>query len=229
MTKVLYSDDLIDHENLSSFDIASFHLKSATEKTITFVDENGARMVLQGDNIEKDGDEITDGEITSAKFFNADGDQIYTFKDIDVSAVDIYTAFSFEHAPNRIMHGLMSGDDEVMGSKLDDYLWGFYGDDALNGKLGDDLMFGHQGNDTLTGGKGADSFALMYGWGHDIATDFQAKGEGHDLIYMDYYLYDSLTYTKDGKDLILTIETGDQLTLENVKKSQLTIEHFDFY
>ncbi|MDB5525624.1 MAG: triacylglycerol lipase [Rhizobium sp.] len=229
MAKVLYTDELIDHENLGSFDTTSFKLKSATEEKMTFVDDSGARMVLEGTGIEKEDGKVTDGEITSAKFYNAAGDKIYTFKDVAASAADIYTAYSFDHVPNRVMHGLMSGNDEVTGSKFDDSLWGFYGDDVLKGRLGDDFMYGHQGNDTLTGGEGSDSFALTAGTNHDTATDFNVKGENHDLIYMDYYLYDSLTYTKDGKDVTLTLETGDQLTLENVRKSQLTVDHFDFF
>jgi Ca2+-binding RTX toxin-like protein len=229
MTKVLYTDDLFDHENLSSFETSSFELKTITKKTLTFADDNGARMVLHGADITKAKGAVTGGTVTSAEFYNADGDKIYTFKGADVGAADIYKAYSFDHNPNRVMHGLMQGDDQVTGSKFNDSLWGFYGDDVLNGKLGDDMLFGHQGNDTLTGGKGADSFAFTYGSDHDTVTDFTAKGAGHDFIYMDYYLYEGMTIEKDGKNLLLTLETGDQMTLENVKKADLTIDHFDFF
>lgn len=229
MAKVLYTDDLFDHENLSSFDAESFELSAIKSTSLTFTDDNGAKMVLHGEGIEKKSGKVTDGTITSAEFYNADGDKIYTFKNVDASAVDIYKAYSFDHVPNRVMHGLMQGDDQVSGSKYDDSLWGFYGNDVLNGKLGDDLLFGHQGNDTLTGGKGADSFALTAGSDHDTVTDFDVSGDDHDFIYMDYYLYDSMTIKKDGQNLILTLETGDQMTLDNVKKADLTIDHFDFF
>jgi Ca2+-binding RTX toxin-like protein len=229
MAKVLYTDDLFDHENLSSFDADSFELKSIQDDSLTFADDNGAKMVLHGDDIEKQIGEVTDGTITSAEFYNADGDKIYTFKDVDMSAADIYMAYSFNHNPNRVMHGLMNGDDTVAGSKYDDSLWGFNGNDILKGGLGDDLLYGHAGNDTLTGGKGADSFTFLTGTGHDTVTDFDVTGDDHDLIYVDYYLYKSMTTEKDGKDLVLTLETGDQMTLENVRKADLGIDHFDFF
>jgi Ca2+-binding RTX toxin-like protein len=229
MTKVLYTDDLFDHENLSSFDADSFKLKSIKDDSLTFGDDNGARMVLHGDDMEKKDGEVTDGTITSAEFYNADGDKIYSFKNVDMSAADIYMAYSFDHSPNRVMHGLMNGDDTVTGSKHDDSLWGFNGNDILKGGLGDDLLYGHAGNDTLTGGKGADSFTFLTGTGHDTVTDFDVTGDDHDFIYMDYYLYKDMTIEKDGKDLVLTLETGDQMTLENVKKADLTVDHFDFF
>jgi hypothetical protein len=229
MTKDLYTDDLTDHENLGSYDTATFTLASASKKGMVFIDDSGAGMILHGEHITMKKGAITGGTITSAEFYNASDEKIYTFKDVDASALGIYKAYSVEHNPARVMHGLMGGNDTVTGSKMDDSLWGFYGDDVLNGKLGDDMLFGHQGNDTLTGGRGADSFALTYGSDHDTVTDFDVKGKDHDFVYMDYYLYDGMTITRDGKDLVLTLETGDQMVLENVKKADLTIDHFDFF
>lgn len=229
MTKVLYTENLFDHENLGSFDSETFKLTAVRKSSLVFSDGDGARMVLHGEDIEKSKGKVTDGTITSAEFFNADGEKIYSFSDAEISAADIYKVYSFGHAPNRIMHGLMQGDDAVTGSKYNDSLWGFNGSDVLNGRLGDDLLYGHQGDDTLTGGKGTDSFAFTAGSDHDTVTDFEVDGKGHDLIYMDYFLYDSLTYQKEGKDLVLTMVTGDQLTLENVSKADLTIDHFDFF
>ena len=229
MTKVLYTDDLFDHENLSSFDADSFKLSSIKSTSLTFTDGNGAKMVLHGEHIEEKNGKVTDGTITSAEFYNADGAKIYTFKNADADAADIYKAYSFDHNPYRVMHGLMQGDDQVTGSKYDDSLWGFNGNDVLRGGLGDDFLYGHAGNDTLTGGKGIDTFIFVAGNGHDTVTDFDVAGKDHDLIYMDYYLYDTMTIEKDGKNLVLTLETGDQITLENVKKADLTIDHFDFF
>jgi hypothetical protein len=229
MTKVLYTDNLFDHENLSSFDAESFELASIKDDSLTFTDDNGARMVLHGDDIEKKKGEVTDGTITGAEFYNADGEKIYTFKNVDMSAADIYKAYSFDHSPNRVMHGLMNGADTVTGSKYDDSLWGFNGNDVLKGGLGDDLLYGHAGNDTLTGGKGADSFTFLAGTGHDTVTDFDVAGADHDVIYMDYYLYRTMTIEKDGKDLLLTLETGEQMTLDHVRKADLSMDHFDFF
>lgn len=229
MTRVLYTDNLADHENLGSFDTDSFHLSTITAKSLVFSDGNGTKMVLHGSGIDKDGNAVTGGTIKSATFFDASGTKLYTFKDVEASAVDIYKAESLDHNPNRVMHGLMQGDDQVTGSKADDSLWGFYGDDVLDGKLGDDMLFGHQGNDTLTGGEGADSFALTAGCDMDVVTDFDVSGADHDFIYMDYYLYDSLTYTRQGRDLVLTLATGDELILDHVKKSDLTPDHFHFF
>lgn len=229
MAKIRYTNDLSDYENLGSFDPASLKLAAIRATSLTFRDGDGARMVLHGSDIARKGSAVTDGRVTSAEFYNADGDRIYTFKNVDADAVDIYKAFSFDKSPNRVMHGLMQGDDVVVGSKFDDSLWGFNGNDILKGGLGDDFLYGHAGNDRLTGGKGSDHFTFLSGTGHDTVTDFDAKGRDHDFIYMDYYLYGDMTITKHGANLLLEMENGEQLTLEGVKKSQLTIDHFDFY
>src|SRR4051812_10789318 len=120
MTRVLYTDKLTDHENLGSFDADTFELSSIKDDSLTFTDDNGAKMVLHGEGIEEKSGKVTDGTITSAEFYNADGDQIYTFKDAEASAADIYMAYSFNHSPYRVMHGLMNGADTITGSKQDD-------------------------------------------------------------------------------------------------------------
>jgi Ca2+-binding RTX toxin-like protein len=229
MAKITYTNDLFDFENLSSFDADTFKLKTVKDDSVTFIDGDGAKMVLHGSDIEKENGKIVEGEITSAEFYNADGEKIYTFAGIEASAKDIYTAYSFNKTPNRVMHGLMQGDDTVNGSVFDDSLWGFAGNDTLNGKDGDDYLYGHTGDDTLTGGKGDDRFTFLTGSDHDTVTDFDVSGSDHDYIYMDYFLYDDLKITKDGANLLLELPTGDQLTIEDVKKSQLTEDFFDFF
>lgn len=228
MAKVQYTKNLFNYENLTSFDETSFKLASVKTKEIVFTDGDGARMVLHGTGISREKGKITTGEITSAEFFDADGKKIYTFTDVSAQAADIYTTYTYGHRPNRVMHGLMQGDDTVTGSKFNDSLWGFGGNDTMDGKAGNDYLYGHAGDDTLTGGKGADHFAFLSGGGHDTVTDF-ALGKGHDFIYMDYYLYDEIIYTQDGDNLVLSLQTGEQLTLKNVLQAQISENFFEFF
>jgi Ca2+-binding RTX toxin-like protein len=248
MATVTYSKNLGDYAALTDlYDSTSFGVESVSSTKIVFEDGNGAEMVLHGSHITKNGVKITGGKITSAEFYDADGDKIFTFTNVDdMSAKDIYTAYSQNYEPKRIMHGLMSGNDTVNGSKNGDYVWGFLGNDKLNGGNGDDSIYGHEGNDTLsggngddylfggigndklTGGKGEDLFDFETGIGKDKITDFDFSGSSHDYLYMDYYLYKSMSVSVDGDDLILKLSTGDQMTIENMDKHDLKQSLFEF-
>ncbi|MDO6964557.1 matrixin family metalloprotease [Rhizobium alvei] len=88
-----------------------------------------------------------------------------------------------------------SGDDEIVGNNIANYLWGRAGADMLFGELGDDILDGGNQDaaiDTLTGGYGYDT---IYGQ------------LGDDRIYGDYQdVYDAgeddELYGNGGKDII---------------------------
>lgn len=229
MAKVTYTENLVNFENLASFDEATFKLASAKTHTIVFKDADGSQMVLHGTDIVYKNGKIKSGDITSAAFFNSDGEKIYSFQDVDAKAVDIYTVYSFDHRPNRVMHGLMQGDDTVLGSKFKDSLWGFAGDDILKGKGGADYLYGHAGTDTLSGGEGADHFAFLSGGGTDTVIDFDLTGTDHDIIYMDYYLHDDIVYSRDGDNLVLDLPTGERMVIKDVASTELALKYFDFF
>lgn len=229
MATIVYTKKLPDFDNFAQFDGKTLKISKFNDESFTWKDKDGTSMVFEGQDFEKTQGVITGGTIESAEFFNSKGQRIYTFDNLDADAADIFKTFSFKSDPIRILHGLMDGDDTVTGSKKKDSMWGFAGDDTLKGMGGDDWLYGHRGNDTLTGGAGADTFAFLTGYDADTVTDFDLTGEDQDVVYMDYYLYDTLEYEQVGDNLVLTLSTGDTLTLQDVQQADLKLKHFDFF
>jgi hypothetical protein len=234
MATISYGRKLPDFDNFSQFDGKTLKITKFNDETFTWKDKDGTSMVFEGEDFEKTQGVITGGAIESAEFFNSKGERIYTFDNLAADAAEIFKTFSFKSDPMRILHGLMDGDDTVTGSKKKDSMWGFAGDDKLDGKAGDDWFYGHRGDDTLTGSGGADHFAFLTGYDSDIVTDFDLTGKDQDFVYMDYYLYDDLVFTQNGANLILTLPTGDTLTLEFETEAEAAQvegreKYFDFF
>ncbi|WP_313137435.1 calcium-binding protein [Paracoccus jeotgali] len=77
------------------------------------------------------------------------------------------------------------GDDTIRGGFGSDYMVGGNGDDRLLGQLGDDRLFGGNGNDLMLGGMGDDR--MLGGDGNDTlkggpGNDLMLGGAGDDLI-----------------------------------------------
>lgn len=109
------------------------------------------------------------------------------------------------------------GADTVTGGAGADVVRGGQGDDLLAGGGGNDQLFGDMGNDTLTGGAGADTFHFAAGGGHDRVTDFN-PAEG-DRIQIDGGAH--YTVSQVGADTVVTLDSGDQITLAGVQKASL--------
>jgi Ca2+-binding RTX toxin-like protein len=229
MATIVYTKKLPDFDNFAQFDGKTLKISKFNDESFTWKDRDGTSMVFEGQDFERTQGVINGGTIESAEFFNNKGQRIYTFDNLDADAADIFKTFSLKSDPIRILHGLMDGDDTVTGSAKKDSMWGFGGNDTLNGKGGNDWLYGHRGDDILTGGAGADTFAFLTGYDNDTVTDFDLTGEDQDRIYIDYYLYKTLEYEQVGNDLILTLSTGDTLTLLNVEQADLRLKHFDFF
>jgi Ca2+-binding RTX toxin-like protein len=109
------------------------------------------------------------------------------------------------------------GDDTVHGGAGADSVYGGQGDDRLFGDDGDDYLSGDLGSDTLTGGNGADTFHLGSNGGHDYVTDFNAA-QG-DRVLLDHGA--SYSVAQAGSDTVITLSTGEQMTLAGVALSSL--------
>jgi Ca2+-binding RTX toxin-like protein len=109
------------------------------------------------------------------------------------------------------------GNDTVHGGVGDDTVFGGQGDDQVFGDDGNDYLSGDLGSDTLTGGPGADTFHLGFKSGHDYVTDFKAS-EG-DKVVLDHGASDIVT--QSGSDTLITLSTGEQLTLQGVNSTTL--------
>ncbi|MGZ6015335.1 MAG: right-handed parallel beta-helix repeat-containing protein [Phenylobacterium sp.] len=113
----------------------------------------------------------------------------------------------------------------IIGNSLNNVINGADGNDTLDGGLGNDQILGGNGNDvllggggadTLTGGAGADTFVIGIGYGTDKVTDFsQAQGDTVLVVGSTY------TTAQVGADTVVTLSTGDHITLTGVSMASL--------
>jgi Ca2+-binding RTX toxin-like protein len=89
-----------------------------------------------------------------------------------------------------------SGNDEITGGDLDDFISGNDGDDLIHGGLGNDGLSGDGGTDTIYGGGGNDSLS----GGNDVSADWLYGGDGDDVL--SWFSGDALIDGGAGMDLI---------------------------
>jgi Ca2+-binding RTX toxin-like protein len=127
-----------------------------------------------------------------------------------------------------------AGNDNLTGGMGNDLLDGGDGADVINGGIGIDTLVGGAGNDILTGGTATDTFVVSAEPGSDIITDFVAgSGTDHDVVKFDRaaltdYASMLAAASQVGSDVVISFADGNNLTLQNVDRSSLTVDNFEF-
>jgi len=109
--------------------------------------------------------------------------------------------------------------DGTVWSKADillKVLQGTPGDDILIGGSGSDVLDGGAGNDRLEGSEGSDTYVWGTGYGNDTiheTFDLILRPED-DRLNIKGVDPDDLTIARSGNDIILTIPSGETLTIE---------------
>jgi len=192
-------------------------------------------------------DTISDGGAGGGNdtMFGGEGNDVYYLNIPSASEVDLVVEYANEgidtvvvarnyeltaNVENMVMTGAggITGrgnelDNVIVGNNGANIVDGREGNDTLDGGAGDDTIQGREGDDLLTGGLGNDTFWFQKGGGHDIITDFGARGE-HDSLDFSYYYRAGLTpvMTDVGDDLVISFTSGDQITLIGVHAADLT-------
>lgn len=123
----------------------------------------------------------------------ANGQMDYSVTGLDMLKADVaskgaFTAYLAGEAytihGNNAANSLFSGNlaDVLNGNGGNDILNGLGGRDRLNGGDDADSLLGGLGNDILCGGAGVDAFIFADTFGADVIVDFNARGNGHDII-----------------------------------------------
>jgi hypothetical protein len=121
------------------------------------------------------------------------------------------------------------GNDDLSGGNGNDHLAAGSGNDLLSGGNGDDWLAGGKGNDTLTGGNGSDTFVFGAGFGHDVVTDFRSGDQiaFQDGVFSDFQAV--LNASKQvGADVVITLDSGNEVTLQHVQLASLHASDFLF-
>jgi Ca2+-binding RTX toxin-like protein len=101
--------------------------------------------------------------------------------------------------------------------------------DTIAGTASSDIIYGRAGNDTVTGGAETDLFVLRKGEGSDSIADFQAGSDGDVLRLQNYGISDFLAFksaaVQSDTNVVVTLASGETLTLSNVNLDALTPEN----
>ena len=120
-----------------------------------------------------------------------------------------------------------SGVDTLTGGNGNDHLAAGAGNDLLSGGNGDDWLGGGAGDDTLTGGNGSDTFVFAAGFGHDMVTDFRSGDHiaFQDGVFSDFQAVLAASQ-QVGADVVITLDSGDVVTLQHVQLASLHASDF---
>ncbi|TAY93631.1 Ig-like domain-containing protein [Rhizobium ruizarguesonis] len=121
-------------------------------------------------------------------------------------------------------------NDTRTGGNGKDVLNGGCGNDFLSGKEGADALIGGEGDDSSTGGVGSDTFVFNDNFGRDIIADFKA---GLDEIQFDDAIFANFAAVQSamaqvGGNVVITYDTNDTVTLNNVSLAKLDAGDFLF-
>ncbi|HYW17669.1 MAG TPA: calcium-binding protein [Allosphingosinicella sp.] len=114
-----------------------------------------------------------------------------------------------------------SGNDVITAFPLATTLVGLAGNDTLTGRGEGDVLVGGAGNDLLSGGGGDDTYQFVLGDGHDIVRDYSNGHNGWggtDTIEFGECIATAdvtVTQADFGWDLVLTLRTGETVTLDS--------------
>jgi len=101
------------------------------------------------------------------------------------------------------------GDDQLYGLNGNDFLDGGAGNDYLDGGTGNDILVGHGGNDILLGGSGND----IYFYSSNDGVDEISDGSGFDIVVFTDVTSESVIYSVEGDDLVVTIDNDNRLII----------------
>ena len=177
------------------------------------------------------GDDVIDGGTENDLLAGGDGrdillggehdDELYGEQQDDVLIGGGGNDVLWGDSPNPLL-AAWDGYDYLDGGDGDDQLGGGGGDDILIGGQGGDTLLGEAGNDTLDGGAGADY--LAGGAGDDTylnvdSLDTVDDTEGNNIIRFDQSAGlaagNALSVTDGGTTLLVTLDNGETVTLQN--------------
>ncbi|MBO1537003.1 calcium-binding protein, partial [Pseudomonas sp. OA65] len=167
--------------------------------------------------------------VTITSYFNAEITSSYKLEQIIFADGTIW---SIDEIRTMALNGL-NGDDQLLGTLVNDnlaggsgndVLYGNGGDDRLDGNTGNDTLYGDTGNDiidggagndTLFGGAGADTFRFGKGYGIDIISSSDALVSRLDIVEMFDIQSADVTFLRVGDSLVLSVGNGtDKLTID---------------
>ena len=211
--------------------------EQSAQRAVYRDNDTGNQWIVEGFGLQYDqAGKLTAGTVTEMEYADKKGNLFVTYTDFSYNIPADKPLFEIV---NGVQLYVTQGNDDLKGSKQDDYLNGAQGGDFIFGNKGNDDLRGEDGVDTLkggggndflwagrdddwvTGGGGKDAFQFLIGEGHDTITDFNTR---KDVFYADWDNVDSIAQA--GNDTIIDFGDGDILTLLGVNADRINEDLF---
>lgn len=189
----------------------------------------GPRMTLTGNDILRgnEGNDSLNGASGDDQLFGGAGDdKMFGGRGVDRLLGNQGSDHLLGSAgSDRLIGG--NGRDRLEGGRHGDWLDGGSARDVLNGDQGKDTLIGGRGSDSMSGGSGADRFVFngRIDEGRDRIFDFTP---GFDTLELRDIDPESVSFGKQGGNLLVELEFGTIIVLQNVAPGKFEMDDLVF-
>lgn len=218
MARIKYNASIETFQDIwDGIDDAELTVKRDRGDKVIVEDADGNELEFSGRDLDWTDAGLAGGTVREISLSSDKGKELFEVKNVRLEAAAIQAAFD-EGGLDQVLTVVLAGDDDIKGSKGNDWLTGLDGEDKIEGDKGNDYLLGGLGDDLLIGGHGSDHFVFEEGTGTDFVKDFNLGKKGQDFIAVDAELVEQVTWeqSENGKHLVISIGGEDSLILKNV-------------
>jgi len=174
------------------------------------------------------GNDLLDSGADTLAVNEVDDDGLFAGAGNDVLLGRLGNDRLFGDAGDDVLDG-GAGDDQLDGGTGNDALVAGIGNDVVEGGAGNDVLDGGAGDDQLYGGAGSDTYLFGVGSGRDTLLDLDILGTAVDTVLMGPGVTpQDVAVALVGADLVLTLASGDSLTVRTLGRVGYGIERVEF-
>lgn len=225
MARIKYNASLESFQEIwDGIDDAELTVTRDRGDKVVVEDAGGNELEFSGKNLDWIEGGLAGGLIRELSLSGNNGKELFEIKGVGIDAATFQAAFA-EGGLDAVLSAVLGGDDDIKGSKGDDWLYGFGGADKLTGDKGSDYLFGGEGADLLIGGHGSDYFVFEAGPDSDFVKDFGFGKKDGDFIAADAALVETATWEQEGENLRVTFGEAGSIVLKNVDADDFSMSH----
>lgn len=225
MSRIKYNASIDTFQELwDGIDESELTVKRDRGDKVTVEDESGNELEFSGMDLDWTEAGLTGGMVRELSLSNADGKELFEIKAVGLDAAAVQVAFDTDGL-DGVLAAVLAGDDNIKGSKGDDWLIGLAGEDKIDGDKGSDYLLGGEGNDLLIGSHGSDYFVFEEDGSSDFVKDFNLGNKGNDYIAVDADLVAAATLEQDGQNLVVSFGGDGTIVLKNVDADDFSADY----
>lgn len=225
MSRIKYNASIDTFQELwDGLDEAELTVKRDRGDKVIVEDASGNELEFSGTDLDWTETGLAGGAVREISLSNADGKELFEIKAVGLDAAAVQAAFDTDGL-DGVLAAVLTGDDNIKGSKGDDWLIGLAGADKIDGDKGSDYLLGGLGEDMLIGGKDSDYFVFEADGSVDVVKDFDAGGNDPDYVAVDAELLGTATWEREGKNLVITFEDQGSIELKGVKPGEFSEDY----